>query len=173
MKASRRRGVPGRSSCGGADVRSLFGVRWLALAQVVCLGCSQHNHPPATVEGTLRLDGKPLDNCLVAFFPESSQGSKGTHATGLTDRQGLFRLRRSHQHEGAALGWHRVTVQDLSVSTGVHRRDHGPVDAETKPAQAPPPVRRSRVPEKYVSLTETPLRQEIKPGHQVIDLDIH
>ena len=66
-----------------------------------------------------------------------------------------------------------LTVQDMSASTGVHRRDNGPVDAETDPTQSPPPVRRSRVPEKYVSLTATPLRQEITPGHQVLDLDIN
>lgn len=167
MNASLRRGCARRSSCG----KSMFGVGWLALAQVVCLGSCQHD-PPAMVEGTLRLNGKPLDNCLVTFFPESSPGTKFTQATGLTDQQGLFRL-RSNQHEGAALGWHRVTVQDMSVSTGVHRRDNGPVDAETNPTQPPPPLRHSRVAERYVSLTATPLRQEIKPGHQVIDLEIN
>ena len=64
-------------------------------------------------------------------------------------------------------------AQDLSVSNGVYRRDNGPVDAETNSSRPPPPVRRSRVPDKYGSLTGTSLRQEIKPGHQAIDLDIN
>ena len=76
----------------------MFGVGWLALAQVACLGCGQHN-PPATVAGTLRLHGKSLDNCLVAFFPESSPGTTFTHSTGLTDQQGLFRLRVTNTKE--------------------------------------------------------------------------
>ena len=151
--------------------RLRIGAAWLALAQVACLGCSDPA-PPATVEGTLRLNGKPLDNCLVTFFPESSRDAKLAYSAGLTDQQGVFRLRTSAQQEGAALGTHRVTVLDMSVSTGVDRRDNGPVDAEPTKPQPPPPVRRSRVPEKYLSLTETPLSKEVRPGHQVIDLDI-
>jgi hypothetical protein len=171
MNTSRRLGLAGPTAYRSVGTPGNRRTRWLALALALLFGCGRHA-PPATVVGTLRLNGEPLDNCLVTFFPESSQGTKFTHSTGLTGHQGLFRLRSSSQHEGAALGWHRVTVQDLSVSTGVDRRDNGPVDAATNPAQPPPPLRRSRVPDKYLSLAETPLRQEIKPGHQVIDLDI-
>ena len=171
MNTSRTLGLTGPTACRSVGVTGHRRQnKWLALALTLLLGCVQ-NAPPATVEGTLRLNGKPLDNCLVTFVPEASQGTK--YSTGLTNQQGTFRLRDSNQQEGAALGWHRVTVQDMSVSTGVHRRDNGPVDAEANPAQPPPPVQRSRVPGKFVPLTETPLRQDLKPGQQVIDLDIH
>jgi hypothetical protein len=135
------------------------------------LGCGRGS-PPATVEGTLRLNDKPLDNCVVTFLPESGQEAEWGLSTGLTDEQGFYRLHCSNQEEGAAIGWHRVTVQDLSVSTGVRRRDHGTVDAEMTEDVPPPPVRRSRVPEGYASPAATPLRKEVEPGHQVIDLDI-
>jgi hypothetical protein len=143
----------------------------LVLALTMLFGCGRDS-PPATVEGTLRLGGKPLDNCLVTFLPEPGQESNGPHSTALTDQQGSYRLRCDNQQDGAAIGWHRVTVQDLSVSTGVRRRDHGTVDAEMTEDAPPPPVRRSRVPEGYMSPATTPLRKEVEQGHQVIDLEI-
>lgn len=90
----------------------------------------------------------------------------------MTDKNGSFRLRRDDQGEGAATGWHRVTVQDMSVSTGVLRRDNGKVDEEMDKSTPPPPVRRSRLPQRYLSPNDTPLRKEVKAGHQVIDVDI-
>jgi hypothetical protein len=137
---------------------------------MVLLGCGRGS-PPATVEGTLRLNDKPLDNCVVTFLPESGQEAEWGLSTGLTDEQGFYRL-RGNQEEGCVIGWHRVTVQDLSVSTGVRRLDHGTVDAEIPEDEPPPPVRRSRVPEGYASALKTPLRFEVKPGPQVIDLEI-
>ena len=154
-----------------ADVRGVLGTAWLVLALTMLSGCGR-DLPPATVEGTLCLRGKPLDNCLVTFLPEPGQEPQGFHSTGLTDQQGSYRLRCDDQQEGAAIGWHRVIVQDLSVSTGVRRRDHGTVDAEMAEDRPSTPVRRSRVPGSCMSPTATPLRKEVKPGHQVIDLDI-
>lgn len=73
------------------------------------------------------------------------------------------------QHEGVGAGWHRIILQDMSVSTGVVRQDHGTVAVEAAP---PPPVRHSRLPPRYASPTQTPLRKEVKPERQTIDLDI-
>lgn len=144
---------------------------WLMSALTMLLGCGQ-NAPPATVEGTLRINGKPLDNCLIAFLPEPGQEVTGPHSTGLTDERGYYRLHLNDQREGASVGWHRVTVQDLLVSTGVRRQDHGAVDRKMDETMPPPPIRRSRVPAAYNAPEETPLREEVKPGQQAIDLDI-
>jgi hypothetical protein len=125
------------------------------------------------VEGTLRRGGNPLDNCLVVFLPEARDGARTWRFVGLTDAQGRYRLQGEDRREGAKLGVHRITVEDLSVYTGVPRRDHGAVDAEdATDAQVPSVARRSRVPEQYASATRTPLRKEVQPGHQVIDLEI-
>jgi len=142
----------------------------LGLALALCSGCGR-DAPPATVEGTVRLGGRPLDNCLVTFLPEPGQGTDSPHSAGLTDEHGRFRLRRADQQDGVATGWHRVTVLDRSVSTGVRRRDHGTLDVAVEES-TPPPVRHSRVAPRYASATETPLRKEVKPGHQVIDVDL-
>ena len=150
----------------------LLGTTCLGIVLTVLVGCGQ-KPSPATVEGTVRRNGNPLDNCLVVFLPESRDGAKAWRFVGLTDAQGHYRLQGEDRRAGAKLGFYRVTVEDLSVSTGVRRRDHGTVDARDAPdAEAPPPVRRSRVPERYASASQTPLRKEVQPGHQVIDLEI-
>jgi len=146
-------------------------VACLLLACVAGPACREPP-PPATVEGVLRVGGKPLDNCLVTFFADSAHDAAWACSTGLTDSQGRFRLRGAAQQDGAAVGAHRVTIQDLSVSQGTTRRDHGTVDqgvVEVKPATK---SRRSRIPAAYLSLTNTPLTREVKAGHQVIELDI-
>jgi hypothetical protein len=171
MNTSLQPGLTGRCSCRMAYVQCFLGIACLAIALATLFGCGR-DPLPATVEGTLRLGGRPLDNCLVTFLPELGQEAQGPSSTGLTDQHGSYRLRWDNQHEGAPIGWHRVTVQDLSVSTGVRRRDQGTVDTELEEKTPSRPVRRSRVPDSYTSARETTLRKEVKPGHQVIDLDI-
>ena len=171
MNVAAQLGLGRRPPWGRVDVRLVYPAACLAFVLVGCFGCGP-DPPPATVEGTLRLAGEPLDNCLVTFLPEPGQGPHSPHSTGLTDAHGCYLLRSDDQQEGAAIGWHRVTVQDLSVSAGIHRRDHGTVDLKTPETSPPPPVRPSRVPQRYTSAGDTPLRKEVNPGHQVIDLDI-
>ena len=160
-----------RSWCRLHHVQHVALQAWLMSALTMLLGCGR-NAAPATVEGTLRVNGEALDHCLITFLPEPGREVTGPHSTGLTDERGHYRLRLDDQREGASVAWHRVTVQDLLVSTGVRRRDHGTVDQETDETTPPPPVRRSRVPARYNSPEKTPLREEVKPGRQVIDLDI-
>lgn len=172
MKTPPQPELTGRSVCRRPHVPPLGATSCVTLALTLCVGCGR-DAPSATVEGTLRLSGKSLDNCLITFLPEPGQDANGPHSTGLTDRHGSYRLRCDNQQEGAAIGWHRVTVQDLSVCTGVRRRDHGAIDAKVEETGPSTPVRPSRVSLRFMSLRDTPLRKEVKPGHQIIDLDIN
>jgi len=171
MNVSPHLGPTGRYADRRARAGLLCRTACLALTLPLCLGCGRGS-PPATVEGTLRLDGKPLDNCLITFLPEPGQEADRPHSAGLTDGHGFYRLRWDNQQEGAAIGRHRVTVRDLSLSPGVRRRDHGTVDLAMDETAPPPPARRSRVAQRYTSPRDTPLRKEVKPGHQVIDLEV-
>jgi hypothetical protein len=90
----------------------------------------------------------------------------------LTDPQGRYSLRFDDQQPGAVTGWHLVTIQDLSVSTGVRRRDHGSAEADLAESGPASPARPSRVPDRYQAGSGTPLRKEVRAGHQVIDLEI-
>ena len=66
----------------------------------------------ASVEGTVTLDGKPLDKIMVEFWPDSV----GPRSFGETDSNGHFKLTTDDgKSEGAAIGLNRVTLKDLSV----------------------------------------------------------
>ena len=149
-------------------VERLGQLAWIVLLAAVS-GCGE-KRPAATVEGTLRRGGKPLDNCVVTFLPEDSQGGKARHCVGHTDTQGRYELRFADQKPGASLGVHRVVLCDLSASTGVQRIDHGTADAEA--ADPPPKAQPPRVGPEFSSEQRTPIAQEVKPGHQVIDIEI-
>jgi hypothetical protein len=136
---------------------------------VVSGGCGR-SEPRAAVEGVVRLNGSPLDRCLVTFLPEGE--ASGGCCSAMTDENGFYRLRLADQREGATIGPHRVTIQDMTVSTGTRRRDHGEADRQADASESVLPVRASRIRKCYGVANDTPLRKEIKPGRQVIDLDL-
>jgi hypothetical protein len=145
---------------------------WALLAALVCVafpGCTRLP-PLSPVSGTLRLGHQTLDHCLVTFLPE--EGSQhGGHFAGVTDAQGRFTLQSAEQRPGAATGWHRVTVVDLSASTGSRRRDRGSIDEGADENESVEP-RPSRVDARFSAAALSPLRIEVKPGSPPIDIDL-
>jgi hypothetical protein len=137
---------------------------------LLLVGCGTQP-PPAQVAGTVRLEGRPLDNCLITFLPEPSQGAPTPHAVGVTDARGRYHLRLADQRAGVHLGWHRVTFQDLSVSTGIARRDNGMLDQQAADSTSVP-VRAARLPPGLADPQATPFRKQIHAGRQTIDFDL-
>ena len=120
-------------------MKSMWGKTWLivasllAVAFVVSAGCGGGGLVP--VEGTVTLDGKPLKDVHVTFFPVDSDVNDSEFYRAVTDANGHFALLRpTDQRAGARPGAYRVTL-----STAVA----GPNDDETTPV---PP---ERVPAKY------------------------
>jgi len=124
-------------------------------------GC-RHRAAVAEVEGTVRIEGRPLENVLVVFFPDPSKGTDGPASKGVTDAAGHYRLRCEDQRDGAVIGWHRVVLEDLAVYTAP--RDEG---AATTSADGV-----SRIPRTYRSASGTPLRIEISPSGGTHDIHI-
>ena len=54
-------------------------------------GCKAPPPPIVKAEGVVLLDGKPLNNVEVRFFPMIDYGPEYT-AKGITDKQGRFQL---------------------------------------------------------------------------------
>jgi hypothetical protein len=110
------------------------------------------------VEGTVRVGNRPLDNARVSFFPDPDKGTPGRLSSAVTDAEGRYRLVYADDptRDGASVGWHRVLVEDLNAED----RDR------------PRAERRPRADLKFASSSATPLRYEVRPGPQTIDLTV-
>jgi len=95
-----------------------------------------------TVEGTVTYQGKPLTYGRVVFLPE--QGTPGP--------DGSYRM-KTVDRDGAALGWHRVTVH---CRAGVIVKED-----QNRPESTVP---KTRIPRKYSVADQSPLRFEVKEG---------
>ncbi len=123
------------------------GRQWTALAVmiIVIAGCGPDDGL-AIVTGTVTLDGNPLAGAVVQFQPV-----KGRPSTGMTNKQGEYRLAYTRDKTGALIGQHEVTISTADASE----------DFRAKEA----------VPGKYN--TETQLVREVAPGNNDIPFDLN
>ncbi len=132
----------------------------LAFFSLALLGCASKLER-AQVTGIVRHGKQPLDNVKVVFVPLDARGQKISRAEGVTDAQGRFELQNEDDDEGPVVGRYTVIVEDLAVYAAPRKPDGTLL---TKP-----PVRFSS---KYQKILESPVRQEIHPGAQQIDIDL-
>ena len=98
-------------------------VSWLATP-----GCSSSDAPPlAEAEGTVTMNGKPLPNIGVVFFPTGS----GPMSSGNTDENGRFVLTTITPKDGAVVGQHRVAFGAAEESSGEYARRMLPAKYES------------------------------------------
>ena len=112
-------------------------------------GCSGGGALPelAKVQGTVTLDGKPLEDAEVYFIPTfEARGS-----IGRTNGEGVYSLKFDDAHTGAAVGEHSVRIATRQASPG----------SEPQP---------ERVPEKYNVKSE--LKVDVAGGENVLDFDL-
>jgi hypothetical protein len=150
----------------------------------------------APVEGTVTKDGHPLPGIEVTFLADLDAGTEGPLAKGTTDEAGHYRLRTDNGDDGAVVGKHRVVLHNLKlptkqVSGDVRRRPRKEKDKHLQEELRKKETARQsleiakrmeeelrkatgapRVPPSYGSFNDTPLRVEVRPEAQVIDLDV-
>jgi len=90
--------------------RTLFCVTLLAAGLAAVSGCGPKHPETIPVNGSVALDGKPVEGAAVVFTPE-----EGKMATGTTDASGRFQLSTFQLDDGALPGTHRVTVAKTRV----------------------------------------------------------
>lgn len=117
----------------------------------------------ASVQGTLHVAGAPAANILVIFTPESGDGRALPRSAGVTDADGHFLLRTDDGRQGAIVGTHRVTVEDMDPYT-VQRTDRPPSAGERPPAP--------RVPPGYSAAATTPLTARVTAGGASVELEV-
>jgi hypothetical protein len=116
----------------------------------------------APVEGTVRLKGQPLANVQVEFWPESN----AARSTGFTDKDGRYQLTYDGKRPGAVVGPHRVLLYDVQVYGDVPLGRRKNKDADVTPVKA------SRISSAYTEASRTPLKREVSPSANVIDLEV-
>lgn len=127
-----------------------------SFALLALAGCGPEQ-PRGEVEGRVTSGGKPVADLVVTFYPDADVGHTGPQVAGKTDVDGRFRLAtvpmgaRDSYRDGAITGTYRVSFGDLRAVDGTP----------------------SRLLPEYVGYHTTPLKgYEIKPGAQIIDLEI-
>ncbi len=88
------------------------------LSLAVVVGCGG-GIELGTVTGTVTIDGKPVPNAMITFFPEFS----GSTSYGVTDKNGKYSLMFTDQDRGAMIGSFRV-----SITTKKRSKDEMPDD---------------------------------------------
>jgi len=158
-------------------------ILWCSLLALAAAGCQRDpTWNLAPVEGTVTKGGRPLANLEVVFLADLDVGTLGPRATAKTDAAGHYRLRTDSGDNGAVIGKHRVVVRDIITKQMLDllARPQG------KAAVSPPlsePIERlrkewkdtagpPRVPPRYGHFNKTPLRVEVRPEAQVIDLEV-
>jgi hypothetical protein len=133
------------------------------------VGCGSDYVPLAEVEGTVTLDGKPLEGAEVQFVPEPGKAVIAPRSTGRTNEQGQFKLVCDDGRSGAMLGEHRVAVMDLKAYGDTPPSVEKGARYESADALPQPKFRFGQI---YSDLTRTPLRKEVKAGKQTIDVEL-
>ena len=115
-------------------------------ALLACWGCASDGPEIAHVEGTVKMDGKPLANAAVVFIPEN-----GRPAGATTDDQGHYVLNFTAGRRGAIPGKNsiRITTQR---------------DPSETPDGKPIPASPETIPVKYN--TDSALEFTVQPGQK-------
>jgi hypothetical protein len=124
----------------------------LALSCIALAGCGGGGDF-GYVEGNITLDGEPLPNALVGFYPTGGRGSIGS-----TDSEGHYSLQYTANQKGASVGTHKVTISTAieAVEAKVYERT-----GERQEAVA---GRKEMLDASYQDRQKTPLSATVEPG---------
>jgi hypothetical protein len=138
---------------------------WYALLFLTASGCGKALVFNDSVEGTVKLDGKPLGNVHVQFVPDEP-GVKAPGSTGITDENGHYRLTRESGEPGALVGKHLVVfVRGREAIRGLGEQADAGESAKAKKD-------RRAIPSPYQMASKTPLSLEVKLDQHTYDLEL-
>ena len=144
----------------------------LVMSICVCLGtallgCSGDGMLP--VEGTVTLDGKPLEGAAVSFVPAEG----GRPCTGQTDDQGHFTLASYVAGDGVPPGEYKVTVIKLDARRQAEAApvEEGAQESEQLMGNVEQAVK-FITPMKYSSPATTDLKVDVTTGMKPVEIDL-
>ena len=135
------------------------------------LGCGGDPNVPELgyVEGTVKLDGKPLANVVLTFQPDKARPSYGK-----TNDEGWYELTYTDEYSGATIGTHTVRISSADSDAGDegdyegdYEEDGGDYEGgEENETES----RGEKIPAKYNQQTE--LIVDVESGDNVLDFDL-
>jgi hypothetical protein len=148
-------------------LRSLLAGSAIIALLVGVAGCHKRSnaievHP---VCGVVTLDGKPVEDALVVFCPQSPALPA---AIGKTDGEGRFKLTTTIANDGAAIGAYCVTVTKKTVNGMTRKEANEYMERHHQPPPLPAIVH--HLPKKYADAAETPFRIEVNANTTDVDL---
>jgi hypothetical protein len=141
--------------------------RLLLALSVGLAGCGGQGKP-VKVEGVVTLDGKPFPGATVTFLPAAGNGRS---ASGLSEKDGSFRLTTFKPDDGALPGEYKITVLFSEGDQLIEGDDPMKMDDKSRMAffskmspegraKAEMKEKKARkvVPEIYTDMNKTPLK---------------
>lgn len=143
---------------------------WCLLAAPLLPGCGPSLPERGVVTGTIKVDGQPINQGQVCFWPD-----QGRPATGTIQADGTYRLTTFEPGDGAILGKHRVTVEAKRVVG----KGKMPTSMEEEIAMIGSGQNSARdfklhwlAPERYRVKETSGLIAEVKSGENQLDFDL-
>jgi len=119
------------------------------------------------VEGTVTLDGEPIDRIYVQFWPADD----GPRSAGETDGSGRFVLQTygsQEEKKGAIASRHKVILTDNSV----FKEGLGRLTPSEKRGMDLTSGKKPRIHDKYSNIATTPLEVEITGPTKDVQLEV-
>jgi hypothetical protein len=141
-------------------------VKWIFVCFLFsCLGCSSDGLNRTSVEGTVTLDGKPLEKGTIAWMPLHNEGP----TIGCDIRNGKYRI---PQKSGPAIGEYHVAISGEPIPTGkkVPSVMNPSVMVDEKVDPVPTKYRSGNMSDKH---PESTLKVTVSTGKNVLDFKLN
>ncbi len=155
-------------------MRTVIGIFIVGLA--CCLGCGDSSLPVRVpVEGTVLYKQKAVEGATVVFHGEGAPRV----SSGVTDKDGKFKLTMYYPNDGAVVGNHKITVVKLDTSKVVqgemNAADPGEAytRAMTMATKDPKMGAKDELPAVYGKSETTPLKETVtEKGPNIFTLQL-
>lgn len=130
-------------------------------------GCGGNGLPPgakptAPVTVTITYKNAPVEGATVTFV---GTGEDPTPAYGLTDAQGIAKMKTYVEGDGAVLGTHNVSVNKSALQGGAKAAEQESIDyTPPEVAVGPTAVIKNAIPEKYSVPATSGLTANVQTG---------
>ncbi|MGL6193725.1 MAG: hypothetical protein ACRC2T_02745 [Thermoguttaceae bacterium] len=139
----------------------IFVLPLFVMSLALLSGCSG-DPVPGKVTGKITLDGEPVKQAIISFYPSS-----GPSSMARSNDNGEYELLFTDDKKGAVVGTHKVTASTFAPSSMASTTGTADPGAP-QIIEAVPEI----IPAKYINKETTDIVKEVKSGKQVINIEL-